>query len=66
MRAASAPTKVALGDLEEARFRTPGSGHAALRRLLRLRWGLAAGGILLLIVAASALAPWIAPMIPSL
>jgi hypothetical protein len=38
MKAASAPTKVALADLEEAPIQTPGSGQATLRRLLRLRW----------------------------
>ena len=43
MKAASAPTKLALGDLEDVPVQTPGSGQAALRRLLRLRWGLAAG-----------------------
>ena len=64
MKMASAPTKIGLADLEDVPIQTPGSGQAALRRLLRLRWGLAAGGILLLIVAASALAPWIAPHDP--
>ena len=64
MKAASAPTKVALADLEDVPVQTTGRGQAALRRLLRLRWGLAAGGILLLIVAGSALAPWIAPHDP--
>jgi peptide/nickel transport system permease protein len=64
MKAASAPAKVALADLEAAPVQTSGSGQATLRRLLRLRWGLAAGGILLLIVASSALAPWIAPQDP--
>ncbi len=64
MKAASAPTKLALANLEDAPVQTPSSGQAALRRLLRLRWGLAAGGILLLIVASSALAPWIAPQDP--
>jgi ABC-type dipeptide/oligopeptide/nickel transport system permease subunit len=64
MKAASAPTKVALGDLEEAPVQTPSPGQAALRRLLRLRWGLAASGILILIIAGSALAPWIAPHDP--
>ena len=38
-----------------------GAGQPTLRRLLRLRWGLAASGILLLIVASAALAPWISP-----
>ena len=64
MKAASAPTKLALANLEDAPIQTPSAGQAALRRLLRLRWGLAAGGILLLIVACSALAPWIAPQDP--
>ena len=64
MKAASAPTKLALADLEDVPSRRPAPGQAALRRLLRLRWGLAAGGILLLIVASSALAPWIAPHDP--
>jgi ABC-type dipeptide/oligopeptide/nickel transport system permease subunit len=41
-----------------------GAGQPTLRRLLRLRWGLAATGILLLIVASSALAPWISPHDP--
>ena len=64
MKVASAPTKIALADLAEAPIQVPGPGQATLRRLLRLRWGLAAAGILLLIVASSALAPWIAPQDP--
>jgi ABC-type dipeptide/oligopeptide/nickel transport system permease subunit len=64
MKAASAPTKVALADLEDVPVQTRSEGQATIRRLLRLRWGLAAGGILLLIIAASALAPWIAPHDP--
>jgi peptide/nickel transport system permease protein len=64
MKAASAQTKVALADLDDAPLRSPGSGQATLSRLLRLRWGLAAGGILLLIIAGSALAPWISPQDP--
>jgi ABC-type dipeptide/oligopeptide/nickel transport system permease subunit len=64
MKAASAPTKLALADLEDVPIQTPSAGQAALRRLLRLRWGLAAGGILLLIVACSVLAPWISPQDP--
>ena len=64
MKAASAPTKVALADLEDVPIQTRSEGQATIRRLLRLRWGLAAGGILLLIIATSALAPWIAPHDP--
>ena len=60
MKAASAPAKVVLADLEDVSIQTPSEGQATLRRLLRLRWGLAACGILLLIVTCSALAPWIA------
>jgi peptide/nickel transport system permease protein len=62
--ATTAPTKVELVELGEARVEMPGGGQATLRRLLRLRWGLGAAGILLLIVAAAALAPWIAPHDP--
>jgi peptide/nickel transport system permease protein len=36
----------------------------ALRRLWRLKWGLAATGLLLLIVASAIFAPWIAPRDP--
>jgi ABC-type dipeptide/oligopeptide/nickel transport system permease subunit len=64
MKAASAPAKVVLADLEDVSIQTPSEGQATLRRLLRLRWGLAACGILLLIVTCSALAPWIAPQDP--
>ena len=34
MKAASAPAKVALADLEEVSIQTPGAGQATLRRLL--------------------------------
>jgi len=65
VKAASAPTKeVALPDLDNAVLSTPGSGRATLNRLLRLRWGLAASAVFVLIVACSALAPWIAPHDP--
>ncbi len=43
---------------------TSAAGRASWRRLLRLRWGVAAAGILLLIIASAALAPWIAPHDP--
>ena len=48
----------------------PGAGAGAsevgltLRRLWRLKWGLAATVLLLLIVASAALAPWVAPEDP--
>jgi ABC-type dipeptide/oligopeptide/nickel transport system permease subunit len=47
-----------------AAFATPGSWRVSLRRLWRLRWGLAAAAVLLGIAASSALAPWIAPHDP--
>ena len=62
--AISAPTKVELAEVSEAPVEMSGAGQPTLRRLLRLRWGLAATGILLLIVASSALAPWISPHDP--
>jgi ABC-type dipeptide/oligopeptide/nickel transport system permease subunit len=40
------------------------AGRPTVRRLLRLRWGLAAAGVLVLIVASAVLAPWIAPHDP--
>jgi peptide/nickel transport system permease protein len=40
------------------------AGRASLRRLRRLRWGLVAASVLLLIVASAVLAPWIAPHDP--
>jgi hypothetical protein len=42
MKAASAPTKVALAELEDVPIQTRSEGQATLRRLFRLRWGLAA------------------------
>jgi ABC-type dipeptide/oligopeptide/nickel transport system permease subunit len=62
--ALSAPTKVELAELGATGVEVTGEGRATLRRLLRLRWGLAALGILLLIVAAAVLAPWISPHDP--
>ena len=40
------------------------AGGAGWRSLLRLRWGLAATAILLVVIAVSAFAPWIAPHDP--
>ena len=64
MKAMSAPTKIELAELGPARAEAPDFGRATLRRLLRLRWGLGAAGVLLLIVATSAFAPWMAPHDP--
>ena len=51
-------------ELGEARVDTPAVEHATLRRLLRLRWGIVAAVVLLLIVATAVFAPWIAPHDP--
>jgi peptide/nickel transport system permease protein len=59
------PGKIELADLGPARVDAAGgAGRATLRRLLRLRWGLAAAGVLALIVASAVLAPWISPHDP--
>jgi peptide/nickel transport system permease protein len=59
------PGKIELADLGPARVDADGgAGRATLRRLLRLRWGLAAAGVLALIVASAVLAPWISPHDP--
>jgi len=42
----------------------PTRARVALRRLLRLRWGLAAAAVFLVIVGAAAAAPWVAPSDP--
>ena len=64
MRAMSAQPEVELGHLAGADETAPTARRVALRRLLRLRWGLAAAGILALIVATTVFAPWIAPHDP--
>jgi ABC-type dipeptide/oligopeptide/nickel transport system permease subunit len=45
-------------------FAEPSSWRLSLRRLWRLRWGLAAAAVLLGIAASSAVAPWIVPHDP--
>ena len=60
----SAQPEVELGHLAGAGEAAPTARRVALRRLLRLRWGLAAAGIVALIVAATIFAPWIAPHDP--
>jgi peptide/nickel transport system permease protein len=42
----------------------PTVAHVSLRRLWRLKWGLAATAIMLLIVGSAVLAPWLAPFDP--
>jgi ABC-type dipeptide/oligopeptide/nickel transport system permease subunit len=63
VKTVSAENKVELVALREAAAPAKAE-HGALRRLGRLRWGLAAGGVLLLIVASAVFAPWIAPHDP--
>ena len=63
MKAVSAQD-VELADVPDTGAAEPTAGQATLRRLLRLRWGLVAAGILALIVAGTIAAPWIAPHDP--
>src|SRR5262249_27163906 len=51
-------------ELGQARVEAPVDEHPTLRRLLRLRWGVAAAAVLLLIVATAVFAPYIAPHDP--
>jgi peptide/nickel transport system permease protein len=64
MTAMSAPTKVELAELDDRRAETSRTGRATRSRLLRLRWGLAACAIFLLIVASAVFAPQISPHDP--
>jgi len=64
MRAGSARTEVDLAGVGDAGRAEPTARRAALRRLLRLRWGLAAAVVLLLIVASAVFAPWLVPHDP--
>ena len=60
----SVPTPVELTEITTARPEAGSVRGAAWRRLLRLRWGMVAAGVLLLIIAASVFAPFIAPHDP--
>jgi peptide/nickel transport system permease protein len=51
-------------EMEQARAAAPAAEGATLRRILRLRWGVVAAAVLLLIVASAVFAPWIAPHDP--
>ena len=64
MSTVSAPGKLELAELGPVRAQEREPERATLRRLLRLRWGVGAGVVLLVIVACSALATWIAPHDP--
>lgn len=63
MSTAPAPSDLAVAALarEDA---APSARRVALRRLLRLRWGLAAAVVMLFIVATAIFAPWISPHDP--
>jgi peptide/nickel transport system permease protein len=62
--ATSAPGNVEVADIGPVRPEALTAGRVRVRRLLRLRWGLAAAAGLLLIVASAVLAPWISPHDP--
>ena len=64
MTTAPAPSDVAVPALTHDVTAAPSARRVALRRLGRLRRGLAAAGVLLLIVAGAVLAPWISPHDP--
>src|SRR5262249_32233202 len=59
-----AGTKIELAELGRERSEVASARHVTLRRLLRLRWGLVAAGVLFLIVASAAFAHRISPHDP--
>jgi len=64
VKTVSARTEAALAGVGGDRAARMGVRRAALQRLLRLRWGLAAAGILAVIVASAVFAPWVSPHDP--
>jgi len=64
MTAMSAPTEVELAELDQKRADRPEVRRTTRSRLLRLRWGLAASSVFLLIVASAVFAPQISPHDP--
>lgn len=64
MKAGSADSKAGVIGVLEARAAASLERRATLRRLLRLRWGLVAAAVLLLVVAGAVLAPWVSPHDP--
>ena len=63
MTAVGAPTKV-VAELDGLRAAAPEAGSAIRSRLLRLRWGLAAGVVLLMVIATAIFAAQISPHDP--
>ncbi len=63
MKAVSAGGEVALKAVD-AEAAAPTATQVSLRRLWRLKWGLAAAAVMLLIVGSAALAPWVSPHDP--
>ncbi len=59
-----APTKAQMAELDALRSAAPEATSAIRSRLLRLRWGLAAAAVLLLVVASAVFAPLISPRDP--
>ena len=62
MKTVTASTDVALG--AKTVVPAPGRSRIPLRRLWRFKWGVAAGAVMLLVVASAVCAPWIAPYSP--
>jgi peptide/nickel transport system permease protein len=60
----STPTRIELSEVVAARPGGDTARQATWRRLARLRWGVGAAGVLLLIIATAVLAPLIAPHDP--
>ncbi|HEY7652390.1 MAG TPA: ABC transporter permease [Methylomirabilota bacterium] len=63
MTALSAGSEVAIKELERGPA-APTMAQVSLRRLWRLKWGLAAAAIMALIVGSAVAAPWLAPFDP--
>jgi len=60
----SAPTRIEVAEVAAARPGPDAARRATWRRLLRLRWGVGAAGVLLLIIAIAVFAPVISPYDP--
>jgi ABC-type dipeptide/oligopeptide/nickel transport system permease subunit len=60
----STPTRIEVTDVATARLDGDTARLATWRRLVRLRWGVGAAGVLLLIIATAVFAPLIAPYDP--